>query len=85
MFVGSLAKLASKLEIVLYISCLTLFWLAYFKIPLSAVNNIPEWFSKGLNSNVNYLSVAKYDFETTDNVIKNQRPFCSRFSFILMH
>ena len=83
MFVGSLAKLTSKLEIVLYISCLTWFWLSYFKMPLSAVNNIPEfeWFSKSLNSNMNYLSVAKYDFETTSNVIKNQRPFCSHFFF----
>ena len=30
---------------------------------------------------MNYLSVAKYDFETTSNVIKNQRPFCSRFFY----
>ena len=34
---------------------------------------------------MNYLSVTKYDFETTSNVIKNQSLFCSRFSFILMH
>ena len=52
---------------------------------LSAVNKIPEGLSKSLNSNINYLSVAKYDVETTSNVTNNQRPFCSRFSFILMH
>ena len=54
-------------------------------MPLSAVNNIPELFSKSLNSHMNYLLVAKYDFETTSNVMKNQKPFFSRFSFILMH
>ena len=34
---------------------------------------------------MNHLSVAKYDFETANNVIRNQGYFCLHFSFILIN